>query len=414
MLARMRRVAVGALVVSIVAVACGTPVSEGPGGTPGVSSTGAPPSSAGPPSTPTVEQPTTSIEPQGPRPAGSPPWGRPPLEQAAVGEVLVDEWEKAGGACSALFPSDPSVIPWDAAIRSADFGTGSWAVAWDMPDGPGRDPSGVSCADCGRGAFGVAGVGGLIVEGDENEIWPGQLSWDDGSKAGYGLEGLAPPGEGAPLLMYLLVKDEGCLFNVWSFLGEEHLLALVSSLRRVNGLVAPPAPWRMDLPPPEVRELGPPGWVEEQPLGRQEVGRVFVDEWVGEAGAPGGCPLLVFDSLGEEAAGAVARRAANEGEMLIAWDRPSGPGHTGSSEPCDDCGRGVIGLGTFQSFVPADARVTHRWDDGSVGDRYEGLYGTEMHLRPAGFDCTYWLWSHLGPDHLEYLLTRLRRVEGLP
>jgi hypothetical protein len=408
----MRRVAFVAVVVAVVLGACGSPADIGGETVP--PTTAAPAPTAGPTVTLPVEPPSTVSEPQGPEPAGAPPWDRPPLAQEAVSEVLVAEWNDAVSACSALFPSDPAVIPWDASIRSADFGGDSWAVAWDMPDGPGREPTGAYCANCGRGAFGVAGVGGIEVEGDEHLIWPDQLSWDDGSKAGYGFEGLAEPGSGAPLLMYLLVKDEACLYDVWSFLGEEHLLALTSSLRRVEGLAGPTTPWRIDLPPPEVRELGEPAWGVEEPLAQEEIASLYLDEWMGEAGAPASCPLLVFSDLGQEAADAIPRRAANEGEMLVAWDRPSGPGHTGDSEPCADCGRGVVGLGTFQSFVPAEARVTHRWEDGSVGDMYEGFYGTEMHLRPAGFDCTYWLWSHLGPDHLEYLLTRLRRAEGLP
>jgi hypothetical protein len=395
--------------LALLAVSCGTPAGNGDTllGPPAGSS--ATTTSSLPPDVGT----TTVPEPPGPVPAGPAPWDLSPIPIEEVAEVLAGEWERGEGACSALYPRDPSVIPWDAAIRPADFGSDSWAVAWDLPDGPGREPSGAYCASCGRGAFGVAGAG-LVVDGDESDIWPNRLAWDDGSLAGYGLEGLDDAAPGAPLLMYLLVKEEGCLYNLWSFLGEDHLLALVASLRRVEGLVGPPVPWRSDLPPPELREMGDPPWVTEPALAPDSIAPVYLEEWEGEAGAPPRCPLLVLSDLGEPATGAVPRRAASEGEMLIAFDRPSGPGHTGMGEPCTDCGRGAVGLGTFQFYVPAEARITHRWQDGSVGDLDEGPYGTEMHLQPAGFDCTYWLWSHLGPEHLEYLLTALRRVEGHP
>lgn len=167
-------------------------------------------------------------------------------------------------------------------------------------------------------------------------------------------------------------------------------------------------------PPPAVPTLGDPAWATEPPMAAGEIDRVYLLEWADEAGAPAACPLLVFADLGEEASDARIRRATNQGEMLVAWDRPSGPGHNGSGEPCADCGRGAVGLGTFQLGTVIGEPITHRWADGSEGAAYAGFYGTEMRLRPAGFDCTYWLWSHLGPDHLDTLLGRLRRVEGYP
>ena len=125
--------------------------------------------------------------------------------------------------------------------------------------------------------------------------------------------------------------------------------------------------------------------------------------------------MLYFADLGD-ADGATIRRAANEGEMLVAWDLPSGPGHSGASEPCDDCGRGVIGLGTFPADTRQDSPAVYTWSDGSDATTLTGpyRYGTEAFVHVTGFDCTYWVWSHLGADHLEYLLGQLRRVEGLP
>jgi hypothetical protein len=163
----------------------------------------------------------------------------------------------------------------------------------------------------------------------------------------------------------------------------------------------------------DVVDMGEPPW-RLTPLDPGAVEEVYFLEWRDEAGAPEACPLLVFADLGAEASGARARRAANEGEMLVAWDRPSGPGHDAISDPCDDCGRGAVGLGTWQAAVFEDKPVTRRWDDGSRGRTFEGTYGIEAYIEVAGFGCSYWLWSHLGEEHLDYLLSQLRRVEGAP
>jgi hypothetical protein len=124
--------------------------------------------------------------------------------------------------------------------------------------------------------------------------------------------------------------------------------------------------------------------------------------------------MLYFADPGD-ASGATIRHAANEGEMLVAWDLADGPGHFGDSSPCEDCGRGVVGLGTFQHSGYA-GHVSYTWSDGSEARlRVEPFsYGIEAFVRIEGFDCDYWVWSHLGEDHLEYLLSQLRRVEGSP
>jgi hypothetical protein len=162
-----------------------------------------------------------------------------------------------------------------------------------------------------------------------------------------------------------------------------------------------------------VVDMGEAPW-RLAPLDQGAVDEVYLLEWRDEAGAPEACPLLVFADLGDQASDARARRAANQGEMLVAWDRLSGPGHDAMSDPCDDCGRGVIGLGTWQATVFEDRPVTRVWDDGSRARTFAGSYGTEGFLEVEGFGCSYWLWTHLGEEHLDFLLSRLRRVEGAP
>jgi hypothetical protein len=362
--------------------------------------------------TPTTVNSTTSTSTTTTQPVAAPaPWSNPPI--ADPPQVLVDQWEAADNKdwCSALYPIGPADSA--ATVRKANFG-GGWGVAWDLPDGPGREATGAYCADCGRGAYGIAGTG-VRAQGDEPLRWPNQLSWDDGSIAGYGYEGDADPTSGAPLLMYLLVNGEGCTYNIWSFLGKDHLLQFVDGLRKVEGLDGEPTAWLSQQPSANITQLGAPPW-DATPLPVSDVPRVEITEWEGELGAPTGCPMLAFADLGE-AEGATPRRATNEGEMLVAWDLPSGPGHDASGNPCENCGRGVIGLGTFPADTGEGLPVVFEWDDGSIARIRSSAaitYGTEAFLSVQGFDCTYWVWSHLGENSLEYLLSQLRRVEGIP
>ncbi len=341
-----------------------------------------------------------------------PGWVEPQLLQSDVPKILTEQWSAAENRswCSALFPVDAESLAPDAAIRSAYFG-GGWAVAWDLPVGPGRAASGEYCPDCGRGAYGIAGTGGSAW-GDEADGWPSVVEMSDGSKVGYGIEGDASPDSGAPMLAHLLVKEEGCLYNVWSFLGEEHLLDLLGRLRNVQGLQGTPTQWQSELPQPDAVDLGDPPW-DQPALLLAVVPSIPEDEWA-EAGSPSTCPMLYFADLGD-AGGAAIRAAENSGEMLVAWDLGDGPGHNGDSTPCADCGRGVVGLGTFQSSSHTGP-VAYTWSDGSEARLRTGpySYGVEAFVSVEGFDCDYWIWTHLGDDHLVYLMSQLRRVENSP
>ena len=170
--------------------------------------------------------------------AGAAPWSGAPLAAGAVPGVVGDTWAAADNrdACAVLFPADPGSLASAAVLHDRYFG-GGWGLAWDLPSGPGRwEPGGEYCPDCGREAFGIAGTGGEAT-GTEDALWPNHLAWTDGSHAGYGYEGLSPTGEaGEPMLAYLFIDGQGCMYNVWSFLGEEHLLALIGQLRFVAGM----------------------------------------------------------------------------------------------------------------------------------------------------------------------------------
>ena len=140
------------------------------------------------------------------------PWSNAPLTNAP--EVYRTEWRRAENrqTCALLAFADLGEGA-GATPRRANF-SGGWSVAYDT--------SGI------RSAFGIAGSGGLAS--DASYEWPNRIRWSDGSEATYGPEGGTGPNE----LAYLRVTGEGCLYNVWSRLGRDHLEFLLGQLRRVE------------------------------------------------------------------------------------------------------------------------------------------------------------------------------------
>lgn len=181
---------------------------------------------------PPPDEEAEAVAPEAPDagpPAAPPPWAGEPLAEADVPRVFRDEHRVADNrdTCPLLVPT---VVEAGARPRRASF-SGGWAVAYDKKGAPGTRPSGEPCASCGRSAFGVAGTG---VEKGGGPQWPKEIVWSDGSRAGYGPEG----GQGPRLLAYLELSDAGCLYNVWSALGEDHLVVLIDGLRRVQAAPA--------------------------------------------------------------------------------------------------------------------------------------------------------------------------------
>jgi hypothetical protein len=365
---------------------------------------------------------------------GIAPWSALPLSQSAVPQHLLDDWAQAQNQtwCSALYPADPAALSSGAISRSADF-SGGWAVAWDLPDGPGRSATSGYCPDCGRSAFGIAGTD-LTSHVDDLSIWPNQITWDDGSRAGYGLEGLAAPGSGAPALSYVVVEGQGCLYNVWSFLGEDHLRALLDSLRLVEGMQAEPVQL-VDRANQVTRDMGEAPWSQPGLL-EAAIPPAFLEEWDQDLGTTA-CPLMAFADVGPEAGAATARRGNGDGALIVAWDRSNGPGRYETGEYCADCGRGAFGTSLEPlGDVPdrrTDGNPSLRFEDGSKAwtfpelsfdlpadrivhvDPETGAAAPEAYrafVEVAGEpDCVYQVWSSLGPDHVEYLVSQMRFVE---
>jgi hypothetical protein len=359
------------------------------------------------------------------------PWSVPPLPSEAAPSFLADQWNQAAnkGSCGALYPADANDLAADAVVRSADLVEGGWAVTWDRPAGPGQDEDGVYCENCGRGAFGIAGTD---APRESLAAFRERLEWSDGSVAGYGLQDLSEPG--APHLASISIPGQGCTYRAWSFLGEDHLLALLDELRFVEGMLAKV----LDAPEEAVVALGPAPWLRA-PVGEAAVPDPLLAEWTEEVLRPRTCPLLAPVALGPGDS-ATARRAENAAEMLAAWDLPNGPGRYSTGNYCANCGRGAFGIGTITRSNDASLgferfSVTHTWDDGAelrivseateffniAPDRAEFTDPeTEEpvaapfngYLLIPGLGCGYRLWSFLGVDYLVHLVQSLRPVIG--
>ena len=323
----------------------------------------------------------------------APPWSSTTLELIAVDPVIVDEWMAAENQlwCSALYPAE--LDPDDAEIRAAQF-AGGWALAWDLPDL--------------RSAFGVAGVG-LSPAEDTGIRMINQVHYE-GVVVGYDGEGFDPSNERR--LAEFAIPGQGCVYQVWSELGDDHLVSLVDSLRFVSGLVAEPIVPEVTTGP---IDRGPAPWTAEPPPTADD-----------GAASPEELPNVV--ATGGIPEGAV-KRIAGLLDGGIAWDLPEGPGHDEFNVACGDCGRGVVGFA-----VTGDAHEIENpayvWDDGSAAavvprvgdpaiplDRIRVLAGDTGELEPEGVQIdisipahgiTITVWSHLGLESVLEIVDGLR------
>ncbi|PPK93784.1 hypothetical protein CLV92_10960 [Kineococcus xinjiangensis] len=213
----------------------GTPATPAPAAT---TPTTTPPATTTPGSATASAPPTPAAPtPVPPTPAPLPaPWSAAPLAASEVPALALEAWAEAPAesqaTCPLLLPAGTAGAP-PGEPRRPDF-SGEWAVTWDVPGTPGRFGDSSESPTAGRSTYGVAGVPFTEAEVAESlPQWPFQQEWSDGSRAGYGPEGGDP--ETTSTLAYLQVSEHpGCLYNVWSHLGQEHLEALLESLRYVR------------------------------------------------------------------------------------------------------------------------------------------------------------------------------------
>jgi hypothetical protein len=351
-----------------------------------------------PEATPSAPSPvaTAGVDDSVPETGDTAPWDRAPLDLAGIPSVLIDEWQRAENQlwCSVLFPL--TVAPEGATMRRAEFG-GGWAVAWDLPEL--------------RSAFGVAGVG-LPAWDDIGTRMPMTVRYGD-QVVGYGGEGFDDDAE--QRLAEFSIPGQLCAYQVWSKLGDEHLLGLVDSLRQIDGLQAEP----FQQADTEPAELGPAPWSgavvaypESWPVTPTET-LAFIPT----VGIPEGAQV----------------RTTTQPTWSLAWDASSGPGHDATNYPCRDCGRGVIGITVSSYSVVPDGAPDARWDDGSVGFILPrvgdpGIPIDRLLFRAPGSDdlvpgspridiyipelsVVVSVWSHLGTDSLFELVDGLRLAD---
>ena len=144
----------------------------------------------------------------------SAPWSNAAVRQPDIPVVYYTQWSVAENrATCGLVALTEFGVGAPAVPRAATF-SGGWAVAYDLPRL--------------RSAFGIAGSGSSATDSTYSG-WKNHLRWSDGSRADYGPEG----GSGPNQLAYLRIAGEGCLSNVWSRIGKEHLELLIGGIRRV-------------------------------------------------------------------------------------------------------------------------------------------------------------------------------------
>lgn len=160
------------------------------------------------------------------------PWSDAPLGSEVVPSPILSAWEHAENRaqCAPLAPR--ALGAGEGARARVGELEGGWSVEFDRRGMPGVGRNGEPCARCGRGVFGIAGTNltpqDLVTEESEAEV-PAP-SFADGSSLS-----IEPPLEGEQVAAATLtVRGQGCVYQVWSFLGEQHVRELVSSLRLVE------------------------------------------------------------------------------------------------------------------------------------------------------------------------------------
>ena len=153
-------------------------------------------------------------------------------------------------------------------------------------------------------------------------------------------------------------------------------------------------------PPPPSASTAPP-WAGA-PIPRDSVPAVYLTEWR-RAENRATCAPFAPTALGASAS-AISRRANFSGGWAVAYDLPE----TRSAF-------GIAGTGSTVSDDTYDGwKDGKEWSDSSyVSWGPEGGTGPNQlaFLRIAGQRCLYNVWSRLGTDHLQLLLSTLRRID---
>ncbi len=126
-------------------------------------------------------------------------------------------------SCAPLVPAGMDAVP--ARASTLD---GGWAMEFDARGQAGVRESGATCRRCGRSSFGVAGTS--MTADDLSDVETGEspeATFGDGSV-------LMVEAEEGVASATLTVGGQGCVYQVWSFQGEEHLQSLLEGMRLVS------------------------------------------------------------------------------------------------------------------------------------------------------------------------------------
>jgi hypothetical protein len=158
------------------------------------------------------------------------PWSEAPLASNEAPAAVMSAWEHADNraACAPIAPRELGDAGRSARARVGDF-DGGWSVEFDQRGQPGIARNGEICERCGRGVFGIAATNlspsDLVAEDSTAEA--PQPSFADGSHVT-----VEQSAENEPVAATIAIGD--CVYQVWSFLGEDHVRELVGSLRVVD------------------------------------------------------------------------------------------------------------------------------------------------------------------------------------
>jgi hypothetical protein len=171
--------------------------------------------------------------------------------------------------------------------------------------------------------------------------------------------------------------------------------------------------------PVDLMAGGPPPWIGP-PIGSGNE-RVFaIKEWISSNNSSS--VRLVLPAATSLSGQSTIRSADFGGDWALAWDDPGQPGSLANGADCSDCGRSVMGVASGSVGVSDATRgpIVVQWNDGSAVS-----YGASFSPDPASTRYTaflyiagqasgYQIWSSIGQEHLEYLISELRFVQGAP
>lgn len=150
------------------------------------------------------------------------PWASGELSIDAAPEAVMSAWTGAEnrGWCAPLVPSGVT----DARASALD---GGWALEVDQRGAPGVRADGQPCRRCGRSAFGIAGTSMPVdsLNDMDTDAAPAPTYADGSATLISSEDGVASA--------TISVGGQGCVYQVWSFLGEDHLRELIEGLRVV-------------------------------------------------------------------------------------------------------------------------------------------------------------------------------------